>query len=556
MLSPNPRSNRNYDIYFPLVNGSLASEIPANAYQAQGHNIRWTDDPLFANVLTCNAGSRSYVTLPGVTYGQNGSFALAVWVKTPVGNGSYLEYVLSQNSTENDDAVQSANFVGLYIPQRNNRGFGVVRAIARDHDDHGTGPTPFYVDSDGCVGDVDCRNRAVADLDWDGQRWHLLGLTTRPQGGRGFQLYVDGRLAADLNDEDQAGAEAAAGVAHPANNHNVTGGDPLHADGLLTLCSRSDQDPDRFLSGSLAHLILWNRSIDAPAWKSLYEAAYAQLPEGAPPPGDVWGRPVLDVDPAAYEAQRSPSLFVPRDDVAVPSAEDAMAPGIPPGTTFLGGLPLCASEALPNLQALQACPQGTICAALRAEEAARLLSLGPLDRSILVGVCAPLLKGLTPTNASETPTPAAFFPLSSSELSSYPLPTHQGQSWGAQVVPDAVFGAALRCRGESPDFAALDVPAYAAKGPFAVNLWARAGSPQRGAGTTYLFSHMGSNLTGPVQGWAANQIQLYLPASQHPAFGVARALVKDETDGDLGAASRVYLDTDGSVGFSGARNVT
>lgn len=32
--------------------------------------------------------------------------------------------------------------------------------------------------------------------------WHMLTLTTHPGGGRGFQLYVDGQLAAEVNQEE------------------------------------------------------------------------------------------------------------------------------------------------------------------------------------------------------------------------------------------------------------------------------------------------------------------------------------------------------------------
>ena len=39
---------------------------------------------------------------------------------------------------------------------------------------------------------------AGLQLPLDDGSWHLLGVTTRPEGGDGFQLYVDGALAGEV----------------------------------------------------------------------------------------------------------------------------------------------------------------------------------------------------------------------------------------------------------------------------------------------------------------------------------------------------------------------
>lgn len=41
-----------------------------------------------------------------------------------------------------------------------------------------------------------CTNTQSAD----DTTWHLLALTTRPEGGKGYQLYVDGALAAEAEE--------------------------------------------------------------------------------------------------------------------------------------------------------------------------------------------------------------------------------------------------------------------------------------------------------------------------------------------------------------------
>lgn len=46
------------------------------------------------------------------------------------------------------------------------------------------------------------------------------------------------------------------------------------------------------------------------------------------------------------------------------------------------------------------------------------------------------------------------------------------------------------------------------------------------------------------------QIRLFYPEAQHPAFGAIRAIVKDDTDNETGAAAQVFLDSDDVVGAS------
>ncbi len=43
------------------------------------------------------------------------------------------------------------------------------------------------------------------------------------------------------------------------------------------------------------------------------------------------------------------------------------------------------------------------------------------------------------------------------------------------------------------------------------------------------------------------QIRFFFPELDHPAFGVVRAIAKDDTDTETGAAATVFLDSDNTV---------
>jgi len=87
---------------------------------------------------------------------------------------------------------------------------------------------------------------------------------------RGFALFVDGRLRAELSDGDAGdatsdapgdapGDEDGRGVTRPATPP-VTGGDAMDLKGgQLVLCGRSDRDPQRFYSGLLSNLALFSQ---------------------------------------------------------------------------------------------------------------------------------------------------------------------------------------------------------------------------------------------------------------------------------------------------------
>ena len=57
----------------------------------------------------------------------------------------------------------------------------------------------------------------------------------------------------------------------------VVGGGPMAVKGgPMVLCARSDLSPNRFFSGRLANLAIYNTSVSAPAMATLYDQARSQ----------------------------------------------------------------------------------------------------------------------------------------------------------------------------------------------------------------------------------------------------------------------------------------
>ena len=178
------------------------------------------------------------------------------------------------------------NLVHFYFPQSGHPDYGVVRVIVRDSEDYddsifgGSGlyastKTPTFIDSDGCVADGGCVNAADTSSPTttptppraqpgDGN-WHFITLSTHPGGGKGILLYHDGQLVAEMVD-NAVYADA------DGNQHPAVGGAPMELNGNLTLCSRTDMDPDRFFTGSIAHLSVYsNTTLTGDQVEALYQ---------------------------------------------------------------------------------------------------------------------------------------------------------------------------------------------------------------------------------------------------------------------------------------------
>jgi len=358
------------DFYFPLTGENLASSIPAGKYSAvSSPGLSWTADPMFGTVVACNDSLGDFLALPGVSFGQNGPFTVALWVKPNPVNGTGLDYAFSHASTSFPNGSQ----VHMYTPEKahvDSNGIsdaGEFRTIAKDDTDppeSSAGPT--FLDSNGCVSAPGCNTSSPARPPLDDDRWHFLTLSTHPGGGKGVDFYVDGTLAGSMVE----------GISYANGGIIATGGENMTLNGTLHLCSRVDENVDRFYSGSLAQLRIYNTAFDAPQVKALYQSDQA----------------------AALSRSMSP-----------PSTSDQMSP--PPVTSggdgsvaTLNGQPACSSRPVQGIGTVSSCGQGYTCASLSSQQLNA--TLGPATAAAaqgVIGVCVFAPQGILLPPADEVP---------------------------------------------------------------------------------------------------------------------------------------------------------
>jgi hypothetical protein len=182
-------------------------------------------------------------------------------------------YLLSHRGTDavTDQSGWGPNQVQLYFPQARHPAFGVARLYIRDGDDvdNGTASTG-YIDSDGQIATNDGPREPPFPL-LDGN-WHMLSITSQPQGGPGYRMYLDGQLAADLN------------TRNVPPGLNVDGGDSMALDGNIILCSRGDDPEERHIDADLAYLSMWDVALNATQVESLFSVVNQQLEKVGPLP--------------------------------------------------------------------------------------------------------------------------------------------------------------------------------------------------------------------------------------------------------------------------------
>ncbi|KAK9815241.1 hypothetical protein WJX72_000491 [[Myrmecia] bisecta] len=183
------------------------------------------------------------------------------------------------------------------------------------------------------------------------------------------------------------------------------------------------------------------------------------------------------------------------------------------------------------------------------QEHDRALHAGGAD----MGVCTSSMGVFLPR--SGVPTPAAYFPLANGYTASWPLSLTTASLSGVIWAVDNTFGTALDCAAAGNPHVSIPNLQLGSKGAFAINLWIQQ-SANPGVGFQYVMSTRAPN-TGAITAdsiFDPNEIHLYLPDAAHPAAGLARAIVKDDDDTFAGASSRVWLDSDNTLGSNDVRN--
>uniref|UniRef100_A0A061S6Z7 Laminin G domain-containing protein n=1 Tax=Tetraselmis sp. GSL018 TaxID=582737 RepID=A0A061S6Z7_9CHLO len=272
---------------FPLpvawfgMDGGLLSWPAEEKYSLRlGGDSEFVDDDAMGTVLQCGTTNRGQAVLDPVPVGSvNGSLSISLWLRAnrEANDNAMFHYLLSgEEDTSNVWQWETRmygtwqpNQVQLFIPAEKHASHGVARALLRDSTDTAS-ENQAFLDSDGIISYNGPRQRSHADL-LDG-KWHMLSITTLPYGGKGFRLYVDGQLAAELG----PGAKSLTAV-------RATGGNPIHLSGPISICGRRDESPARHFPGRIAGVGFWNKALQPDQVLSLYNAVASKLQGGMAP---------------------------------------------------------------------------------------------------------------------------------------------------------------------------------------------------------------------------------------------------------------------------------
>ncbi|BDA48704.1 hypothetical protein COCOBI_12-3860 [Coccomyxa sp. Obi] len=259
--------------FFPLTEGSgdHVSSFPNPTYLGTlNGSIPWVKDDVFGYVLQCSRADDDLIILDPVDYAAMGPFTINIWVKANASDmdGDLFQYFFSHSAyatRQNYANVDTfhPNQVHIYLPENGHPATGLVRTIVKDSTDL---DTSSFLDSDGHYGDNSARNQLNTNPVDDGA-WHMMTVTTHPDGSRGFLVYVDGNLAASLPSTDPNALNAT------LDNVNLLldGGRPIFFQGgYIYLCGRADGDPSRSFSGSVSHLSLFSTVLTATQIRDLY----------------------------------------------------------------------------------------------------------------------------------------------------------------------------------------------------------------------------------------------------------------------------------------------
>jgi hypothetical protein len=461
-----------------------------------------------------------------------------------VNPGVALDYVLFQNGTATLPDTLGPSILALFIPEINNDGYGRVRAIVRDESDvllEQEGAFPLYLDSNNCVSDgPTCTNNTVNHSPIDDGNWHLLSLTTLPQtitagstnstesaNIKGYQLYVDGALVGEML-PDQVYTNMLGG-SHTSSG----GGAPMGLSGDMYLCSRGDESQGRMMSGSLAHLMIW----DQPLTAGMMEQLYMDFMDEPAIVGSISGgvnctTPCRNYDGVGFcldeekSFVRCSSMSVAEEEEARENAAGAGATNATAITSALQRQTLCSPSPIPGIATIAACPSSQqrcypLNQALINTAFPPSLVLRPTD----IGVCSIAAYTVQLPSAATVPPPAAFFPLWNEQLASFPLADLSGITHGgAEVVQDIVFGSAVQCNNndgqdmqqqqqqqQQMGYVSLPPVEYGTKiGQYAVNMWFKTSTSSTTPRTdpVAIFSQISSSFTKTAGG---ESIQIFLP---------------------------------------------
>eukprot|EP01025_Chloroclados_australasicus_P005317 TRINITY_DN11553_c0_g1_i2.p1 TRINITY_DN11553_c0_g1~~TRINITY_DN11553_c0_g1_i2.p1 ORF type:complete len:548 (-),score=4.79 TRINITY_DN11553_c0_g1_i2:997-2640(-) len=234
--------------YFPLLEGDISSGD--GVYRGIIYNVKWIYDDKFGAVPYCSGAiNNSYILLDSVPYYHSGQFAINFWFKANKVSRNNYQYIFSHTSQAwIDEPCKTTsgiklgeNQIGVFLDS-----YGFLRTVVKDSNDV-LGSTYLYASNF----EIYNQSRAFS-LDW-----HMVTLTTRQDERRGYQFYLDGELAAEMDDTNVYQVTSI-GVVNEVIAVNVDGGESILLDANIMLCGRSDQWPQTNFNGNVANLGLYD----------------------------------------------------------------------------------------------------------------------------------------------------------------------------------------------------------------------------------------------------------------------------------------------------------
>ena len=265
----------------------------------------WTDDEYFGASIQCGRAGvwqKDTLSLQDVDYGHSGSWSMSVWFRHDADN--FPGYSREQFIGHGDPIMPTSSNNQFHVQlERSSR----IRTIMRDSTDidrcmRRTAPPPFatplltaapviacsradtlsdpnsshYSGNPNCWQVSSCRGQVsggstdTEDLPQvHNTLWHQYLVTTRPDGGEGYNVYIDGVL--------RAADPYIQGVGIDRVNRNgqwqTTGGGPTDPIGPIRLCGRAKPgawvgstrpviwDPRRYFLGKVAHFAVWDAAM-------------------------------------------------------------------------------------------------------------------------------------------------------------------------------------------------------------------------------------------------------------------------------------------------------
>jgi hypothetical protein len=202
--------------------------------------------------------SESWIAAPF----RSSDLSVNVWLKFNPESGDptvghVFHYLFSQDNSEattfEDSGPWRNNQLQMFLPSQQSSAHGVARVILRDEYDINNGNVAF-LDSDGMVSYNG--PRSIPHVNLADKEWHMITVTTIPNGGKGYRIYVDGALTGEL----APGVVAAQPV-------ELTGGDLISLSGPIYLCGQKGDRRDRHFPGMIAGVGIWDK---VPMRESVY----------------------------------------------------------------------------------------------------------------------------------------------------------------------------------------------------------------------------------------------------------------------------------------------